>query len=100
MAATLLERVRALCLALPETFERETWEHPTFRVGGGKGKIFYFSPGDQEYPIYHLPDVKRVLANAVQWARPENIADSNPPSVVNSPAPYFDARVVAGGVSS
>jgi trehalose utilization protein len=66
----------------------------------GKGKIFYFSPGDQEYPIYHLPDVKRVLANAVQWARPENIADSNPPSVVNSPAPYFDARVVAGGVSS
>jgi Trehalose utilization protein len=66
----------------------------------GKGKIFYFSPGDQEYPIYHLPDVKRVLANAVQWARPENIADSDPPSVVSSPAPYFDARVVAGGVSS
>jgi hypothetical protein len=40
MAATLLERVRTLCLALPKTFERETWEHPTFRVGGGKGKIF------------------------------------------------------------
>jgi len=34
-----LERVRALCLALPETFERETWGRPTFRVGGGKGKI-------------------------------------------------------------
>jgi len=31
--------VRALCLALPETFERETWGRPTFRVGGGKGKI-------------------------------------------------------------
>jgi predicted DNA-binding protein (MmcQ/YjbR family) len=40
MAAGTLKRVRALCLALPETFERETWEHPTFRVGGGKGKIF------------------------------------------------------------
>jgi predicted DNA-binding protein (MmcQ/YjbR family) len=40
MAAGALKRVRALCLALPETFERETWEHPTFRVGGGKGKIF------------------------------------------------------------
>jgi trehalose utilization protein len=66
----------------------------------GKGKIFYFSPGDQEYPIYHLPDVKRVLANAVQWAQPENIADSNPPTVVSSPAPYFDARVVTGGLSS
>ena len=31
----------------------------------GKGKVFYFSPGDQEYPIYHHPDIKRVLANAV-----------------------------------
>jgi len=66
----------------------------------GKGKIFYFSPGDQEYPIYHLPDIKRVLANAVLWAQPENVADFNPPSVVSSPAPYLDARVVAGGLSS
>ncbi len=35
-----LERVRALCLALPETFELETWDHPTFRVGSGRGKMF------------------------------------------------------------
>jgi predicted DNA-binding protein (MmcQ/YjbR family) len=37
---TLIERLRALCLALPEAFELEAWEHPTFRVGGGRGKIF------------------------------------------------------------
>ena len=37
----------------------------------GKGKVFYFSPGDQEYPVYHHPDIKRVLANAVQWAEPD-----------------------------
>jgi predicted DNA-binding protein (MmcQ/YjbR family) len=36
----LIERVHALCLALPEAFERETWDHPTFRVGSGHGKIF------------------------------------------------------------
>jgi hypothetical protein len=36
----LIERVRALCLALPEAFERETWDHPTFRVGTGRGRIF------------------------------------------------------------
>jgi predicted DNA-binding protein (MmcQ/YjbR family) len=36
----LIERVRALCLALPEAFERETWDHPTFRVGSGRGRIF------------------------------------------------------------
>jgi predicted DNA-binding protein (MmcQ/YjbR family) len=27
---------RALCLALPETYEKETWGHPTFRVGNDK----------------------------------------------------------------
>ncbi len=36
----------------------------------GAGRIFYFSPGDQEYPVYHHPDVRRVLANAVEWAAP------------------------------
>jgi trehalose utilization protein len=36
----------------------------------GSGRIFYFSPGDQEYPIYHHPDVRRVLANAVRWVAP------------------------------
>jgi predicted DNA-binding protein (MmcQ/YjbR family) len=33
-------------LALPEAFEAETWDHPTFRVGGGKGKIFCLAAGD------------------------------------------------------
>ncbi|MFC4245167.1 ThuA domain-containing protein [Gryllotalpicola reticulitermitis] len=36
----------------------------------GHGKIFYFSPGDQEYPVYHHADVRAVLANAVRWAAP------------------------------
>jgi trehalose utilization protein len=34
----------------------------------GNGRIFYFSPGDQEYPVYHHPAVQRVLSNAVRWA--------------------------------
>jgi trehalose utilization protein len=34
----------------------------------GRGRIFYFSPGDQEYPVYHQPEVRRVIANAVAWA--------------------------------
>ena len=36
----------------------------------GRGKVFYFSPGDQEYPVYSHPQVRRVLANAVRWAVP------------------------------
>jgi trehalose utilization protein len=34
----------------------------------GHGKIFYFSPGDQDYPVYHHPDVRRVIGNGVSWA--------------------------------
>ncbi len=41
----------------------------TFRRGFGK--IFFFSPGDQDFPIYHHPDIRRVIANGVEWARPE-----------------------------
>jgi trehalose utilization protein len=36
----------------------------------GAGRIFYFSPGDQEYPVYHHPAIKQVLANAAVWAAP------------------------------
>lgn len=37
----------------------------------GNGKIFYFRPGHETYPIYYQPEVKLVLKNAVRWARPE-----------------------------
>lgn len=40
----------------------------TFRRG--KGKIFYFRPGHETFPIYHDAHVQRVLANAVKWAAP------------------------------
>jgi trehalose utilization protein len=36
----------------------------------GQGKIFYFRPGHETYPIYHNPDIQKVLANAARWARP------------------------------
>jgi predicted DNA-binding protein (MmcQ/YjbR family) len=32
MRAPPLDRLRAICLALPETTEKETWGHPNFRV--------------------------------------------------------------------
>lgn len=34
----------------------------------GHGRIFYFSPGDQDYPVYHDANIQRVIANAVRWA--------------------------------
>lgn len=44
----------------------------------GRGRIFYFSPGDQEYPVYHHPDIQRVIANGVQWAAPLSRARDTP----------------------
>ncbi len=45
-----------------------------FRSGAtwrrGLGRVFYFSPGDQDYPVYHQKEIGQVLANAVLWARP------------------------------
>ena len=44
----------------------------------GRGKIFYFRPGHETFPIYYHPDVLRVIYNAVRWAAP-----------VASAAPFF-----------
>ena len=34
----------------------------------GHGKIFYFRPGHETYPIYYNEQVIKVLTNAVRWA--------------------------------
>lgn len=34
----------------------------------GAGRVFYFRPGHESYPIYCQPPVRRALANAVAWA--------------------------------
>jgi trehalose utilization protein len=34
----------------------------------GAGKIFYFAPGHETYPIYHQPEIGQILRNAVRWA--------------------------------
>ena len=34
------------------------------------GKIFYFRPGHETFPIYHNPEVMQVITNAVRWAAP------------------------------
>lgn len=36
----------------------------------GRGKIFYFRPGHETFPVYHQPEVLKVIGNAVRWAAP------------------------------
>ncbi|WP_254809305.1 ThuA domain-containing protein [Natronosalvus amylolyticus] len=38
----------------------------------GSGRIFYFRPGHETLPIYEHEDVKLILRNAVEWAKPRD----------------------------
>jgi trehalose utilization protein len=58
----------------------------------GRGRVFYFSPGDQEYPVYHQPEVRRVLANAARWACPRVPIASDPYVPLRSETGWFEGR--------
>lgn len=36
----------------------------------GYGKIFYFQPGHEEYPIYYMPEIQRIIVNGVRFCAP------------------------------
>lgn len=36
----------------------------------GRGKIFYFQPGHEEYPIYYIPEIQQIIKNAVRFCAP------------------------------
>jgi trehalose utilization protein len=55
----------------------------------GNGRIFYFSPGDQGYPVYHQPEIRRVISNAVAWAAPTG-GGRDLPKLRNSPLGWYD----------
>jgi trehalose utilization protein len=38
----------------------------------GQGKIFYFRPGHETYPTYHMPVIGQVLVNGARWAAPND----------------------------
>ncbi len=55
-----------------EVIFEETWElGERFRSGMvwniGQGKVFYFRPGHETFPVYKQPEVIQVLANACHW---------------------------------
>jgi trehalose utilization protein len=45
-----------------------------FRSGAayyrGQGKVFYFRPGHETYPTYYNEQIRKVIANAANWAAP------------------------------
>jgi len=49
----------------------------------GAGKVFYFAPGHETYPIYHDANILKVIGNAVRWAKGAML----PPRVTPQPEP-------------
>jgi trehalose utilization protein len=47
----------------------------------GHGRIFYFRPGHETYPVFHNETVLRVIANAVRWAKPRVLKEDICPNV-------------------
>ena len=54
-------------VVLEERWERGEW----FRSGSvwniGKGRVFYFRPGHELYPVFKNPAVLKVIENTVRW---------------------------------
>ena len=44
----------------------------SFRAGAaytrGKGKVFYFQPGHETYPVFRQKEIQHIIRNAVYWA--------------------------------
>jgi trehalose utilization protein len=56
----------------------------------GAGRIFYFSPGHEEYPVYFQPEIQRVIANAVAWCGGRSPANDLPSTRTdNAPHLWF-----------
>jgi len=49
----------------------------------GHGRIFYFRPGHETYPIFYNEQVMRVIANACRWAKPRIFGEHKAPQIKN-----------------
>lgn len=47
----------------------------------GNGKVFYFQPGHESYPIYYQEPVQRIITNAVRYLAPTYRARIGVPNV-------------------
>ncbi len=63
----------------------------------GAGRVFYFSPGDQEYPVYHHPAVRRVIANGVLWTYRDGGPLPAPYKLENMPEGWLEEYIVEHG---
>ena len=56
----------------------------------GLGKVFYFQPGHEENPTYYIPEIQKIITNAVYWANPFKIEPSIECPWVEAPEANYD----------
>ena len=64
----------------------------------GHGKVFYFSPGHESFPIFYDKNVLKVIGNAVRWANPLNMIEIVCPCVPALEKIETTAEFAAAGV--
>lgn len=57
----------------------------------GQGRIFFFSPGHETYPVYHQTEVKQIIANAVKWTYSPPKPRYATSTCVNSPIGWMNS---------
>ena len=50
---------------LPNGTQQHAQQGMTWTVG--KGRVFYFQPGHEDYPIYFQEEIRQILRNGVKW---------------------------------
>ena len=46
------------------------------------GKVFYFQPGHETFPVYHNAEVQTIIKNAIRWAyNPHRVAELSCPNI-------------------
>ena len=65
-----------------------------FRSGAcfkrGLGKVFYFRPGHEAYPTYMRSEIRQIIVNAVDWAKP---SCGPRPTLGHVPVPYESVEI-------
>ncbi|WP_089773126.1 ThuA domain-containing protein [Ruania alba] len=66
----------------------------------GHGKIFFFSPGDQDFPVYHHEHVRTVIANGVAWAHTVRPKRTTPTLLRYESGEFFTGHGYTGPIES
>ncbi|MGN0526301.1 MAG: ThuA domain-containing protein [Acutalibacteraceae bacterium] len=58
----------------------------------GLGKVVYLQPGHEANPTYHIPEIQKIITNAVHYVAPASVADEIPCPCVPAAEDSYDGE--------